>query len=117
ADEHAPGCSVERQPVAFVDLRAVDAERSVLDVDLDLLAPDHRALAHPPRDDGGVARHPAACCENGACGNDPVEILRRRLIAHENYVFSSLRPLLGGVRVEDRTAAGGTRTRRQSLAQ
>ena len=87
------------------------------EIDLDVLAADDRALAHAARDDRGVARHPAARREHRARRDHAVEVLGRRLVAHENHALPGRRALLGDVGIEDGDAARGARARGQADAE
>src|SRR5262249_7447209 len=110
----ATRCTVERDPIALGDGRIVHAKATMYAVDVNVLTADDRALAHPARDDCSVTRHSAARREHRARRDDAVEILRRRLIAHENHVLTRVRTLLGHIGVEDGDATGRAWTRRQS---
>ena len=84
ADEHAPGRAVERDPVALVHRDVARREARCSASTCMSCAADDRALAHAARDDGRVARHAAARGEHRARGDDAVEVLGRRLLAHED---------------------------------
>ena len=45
-----------------------------------------------------------------------MKVFRRRFVAHENDILSSLRTLLGGVGIEDGATTRRSRTRRKSRA-
>jgi hypothetical protein len=114
AEVNTPRRTVDGDPLSLVNPHVADGERAMLEVDLQLLAPDDRALAHAAGDDGGVARHSTARRQHRARGNDAVKVLRRGLIADEDHALSLLRPMLGDVGIEYRDAAGRAGTRRQA---
>src|SRR6185312_12787837 len=52
--------AVDRDPFTFGNGLSVHRKATMLDVDLELLASNDRALSHTARNDGRVARHAAA---------------------------------------------------------
>ncbi len=107
------GGAIDSEPVAFLDRRPVDLESAVTLVDVQVLAPDHRALAHAARHDGRVARHAAASRDDGTGGDDAVEVLGRGFVAHQHDCLTACRSLRGDVRIEDGDAARRAWTGRQ----
>ncbi len=94
AEEDLPAAAVEGDRVARLhrhDLRRVAGgvvdghrHRLVLLAHADRGAAGDAALAHPARDDGRVARHAAAGRQDAARRLHPVDVLRRRLRAHQD---------------------------------
>ena len=118
--------AVEGDDVALLERDVLGrAARVVVDGDrhrLRLVVHGHGAhagdarLAHAARDDRRVARHPAARGEDAARGLHPVDVLRRRLDAHQDDRLALAGAALGLVGVEDDVAARGARARRRGRA-
>ena len=103
-DDHAPGATVDRQLVAFAELVLPDARDSRLQVERQRVAARNARLPHAARDDGRVRGHAAVDGEDPLRRDHPVDVVGRRLPAHEDHVLA-LAPLDRGVCVEDDLAA------------
>ncbi len=109
--------AVDCQPISFLYDRPIDLKPAMPLVDMQVLAADHRALAHSARHDGRVARHPAACRDHSARGDNPAKVLWSRFVADQDHRLAIRPPLCSDVRIEDRHPARGARTRRQPAAE
>src|SRR5439155_12870167 len=89
--------AIDGDPIALVNDDVAHDEQTLLEIDVHLPAADDGALAHAARDDGGVARHPAARREHRARGDDAVEVFWRGLVADEDNRLVVHRPRLGHV--------------------
>ena len=99
-DDDAPGAAVDGDHVAGPEVVLADPHRARCDVDREVLAPRDAGLSHPARHDGGVRRHPAVRGEHAARVDEAVDVVRRRLPAHEDDGLTRPAALLGGVGVE-----------------
>src|SRR5207302_831305 len=88
ASEDTARPAIESKPISLRDFAAVDAEASALEIDVDVLAANDRALSHPPRDYSGVARHSTARGEHRPRGDDAVEVLGRRFIPNQDHILA-----------------------------
>ena len=79
------------------------------------VAAGHGRLAHPTRDDGRVRGHAAVRGQHAAGPDEPVDVVRGRLPAHENDVLAGPAAILGGVGVEDDLPGRRARGRVQPL--
>ena len=115
ADDHAAGAAVDRDHVT--DLQRVLADRHGAGpfVDREPLAAGHARLAHAARDDRRVRRHPSVRGQHAARLDEAVDVVRRRLPAHEDDVVARLAAALGRVGVEHDLAGRGSGRRVQPL--
>ena len=97
--DDAPAAAVDRDHVSLGELAPVDHRRSLLEPER--VATGHGRLAHPAGDDGRVRGHPAVRGQDAARPDEAVDVVRRRLPAHEDDVFPVAAALLRRVRVED----------------
>ena len=98
--------AVDGDDLAFLDDMAADAHAPGLMVDGEHAGARHAGPAHAARDHGGVAGHAAPRREYPLRGMHAVNVLRRGLGADEDHLLAGRGPLLGGVGVEHRLAAG-----------
>ena len=106
-EHHVAGRAVERDDVALVDGHVAGGEGTA--GDLDRLRTDDGRGTPAPGDDGGVADEPAASGEDALRGHHPVDVLRARLVAHEDHLVATLGGRLGVVGGEVDLADGGAR--------
>ena len=115
ADDHASGAAVDRDHVADVQRVLADRHRAGARVDRETLAARHARLPHAPRNDRGVGGHPTVGGEDAARLDEAVDVVRRRLPAHQDHVVARLAAQLGRVGVEHDLAGSGARRRVQPL--
>ena len=114
AHDHAPGAPVDRQLVSLAQLDLADAERPCPDVDRERVAAGDARLAHAARDDRRVGGHAAVRGQHAPRVDEAVDVVRRRLPAHEDDVLAGPAALLGEIRVEHDRPRGRARRRVQS---
>ena len=111
AEHDTPRAAVDRDHVPLVQHVPGEVGRPRLHVDRQRLAARHARLAHPARDDRGVRRHPAVRGQHPLRVDEAVNVVGRRLPAHEDDGLARPPELLGAVRGEDdlpaRCARGG----------
>ena len=119
------GAAVDRDDVALAQRHRVggaaalvvdrDGHRLRRVVDRDGAHARDARLAHPTRDDRGVARHASARREDPAGRLHPVDVLGRRLDAHEDDRLALPRAALGLVGAEHDVAARRARARGETV--
>ena len=105
AEEDGAVGAVERDPVALPDHRAVGGGHRVRP-DREALGTDHRRLAPPTGDDGGVADETATGGEHALGDGDAVDVLGRGLLAHEDDPLAASCGGLGPIGIEVGVADG-----------
>ena len=115
AEQHAAAGAIDGDQLAFGDVKLADAHGAAALVDVDRLAAADTGDAEAARDQGRVAGHAAALRQHAARGLHPVDIVRRRLLSHEDHVLSFVAELGRCVRIEDGRASGRAGRGGQSL--
>src|SRR5207248_1227998 len=87
AEQHGAGRAVDRQQLTFAHAHAVDREAARLFVYGDRFAATDAWLAEAARDECCVAAHATAFGEDALRRLHPVDVVRRRLFAHEDDSF------------------------------
>ena len=106
-DDHVAGAAIDRDDVALRQLALAQADLPGAEVDRERVASRHARLAHPARDDGRVRGHPAVGREHPSRLDDAVDVVGRRLGAHEDDVLPGLALFLRPVGVQDDLPGGG----------
>ena len=108
------GRSVNRERVSLGERARTNRQCALGEVDMEFFATNDAGRAHAARHDGGMRGEPAARSQDSSRREHSVEVVRRRLPAHENHVFASAPSRLGQVRIEDDRARRGARRRVQA---
>ena len=109
---HRAAAAVDRDRIALVQLMPAEPCDAVLE--RQPLAAGDAGLPHSPGDDRGVRGHAAVDGQDPVRRDHPVDVVRRRLVAHEDH-RPCLRALDRRVAVEDDPAGGGAGARVQAL--
>ena len=115
AEDDVARATVERDLVARAHGHVAQHERPGDLVDPSPLDAGDAGLAHPPRDDCGVRRHAAVGRQHALCVDHPVDVVRRRLVAHEHDGLARRAPARRVVGAEARGADRGARRGRQTM--
>ncbi len=116
ADGDVAGRAVDRDPIAFVQLLAVETRPLIAAVDLKRIAPGNARLAHAARDDGRVRRRAAFGGENAFRRDHAVHVVGSGLRTHENGLAPLLFPRHRIFRRENDLAGRRSRRGVESLA-
>ena len=111
------GRTVKRDPVALLDNRIADMDRTGLVVDLQLAGTRDAALAHTACNDSRMRGHTAALGQDTCRVEHTLQILGRGFDTHQNRLLSLFGEFLGILGEEYDRSGSGTRRGRKSLDQ
>ena len=95
--------------LAFGQRAATNRDRSTLSVNLETFNARHARLAHAARDNCRMRGHTAMCSQNALGDDHAVDVVGRRLPAHEDDGQAGLATALCGIRIEHDLANARTR--------
>ncbi len=88
ADDDLAGRAVDRDDIAFTDDGVAHLELLAVDIDVERARAADRRLAHATRDDRRVADQTAPRREDALGRDHAVQVVGRRLRAHEDHVLA-----------------------------